>query len=75
MAPEPRPGPPGAGTEQMRPQPSAHKHPALDADRKTKCWDFASHLGCRWPRCLRSHEDIQPQKVHWSVQAALIRRG
>eukprot|EP00972_Heterocapsa_arctica_P054443 8022104-Heterocapsa_arctica.AAC.1 len=25
--------------------------------------------------CQRSHEDIQPQKVHWSVQAALIRRG
>eukprot|EP00972_Heterocapsa_arctica_P068397 10106779-Heterocapsa_arctica.AAC.1 len=52
----------------------ARQHAPLSPRGTMKCWDAASHMGCKSTWCPRSHEPIKPGSVHWTVQAQLIRR-
>ena len=52
------------------------QHAPTDAHGKTICWDANTHHGCSYGfDCKHSHDVLQPNDFHWTVQAHLIRRG
>ena len=55
----------------------ARTHAPTDSKGKMKCWDAASHMGCKLKASQRSrsHEAIKERNLHWAVQAQLLRRG